>query len=82
MCVCVCVCVCVCSLLEACVAQVCVVDAHDAVILLKQTLLLRLPTDLQSPNQQPKSPDTHTHTHTRAHAHTHTHGKSYLKAHL
>lgn len=45
-------------LFEADVAQVSVVDADDAVVLLEEALLLRLAAPLQTLDQQAQSPET------------------------
>lgn len=44
-------------LFEADVSEVSVVDAHDAVVLLEEALLLRLASPLQTLDQQAKSPE-------------------------
>ncbi len=51
-------------LLKSDIPQVSVVDPNDAVILLKQTLDISLPSSLQTLHQQTQRPAAHTHTHT------------------
>lgn len=51
-------------LLKSDIPQVCVVDPNDAVILLKQTLDISLPSSLQTLHQQTQRPAAHTHTNT------------------
>lgn len=51
-------------LLKSDIPQVCVVDPNDAVILLKQTLDISLPSTLQTLHQQTQRPAAHTHTQT------------------